>query len=82
MPFTEYLQINYLRGEIGLRRFLRNSPTSTLKLLPPFCHSSWEDKQMKGSIKQIPGINLINLINLRFDKKTKKYKLIFNKTFI
>jgi len=33
-----------LRGEIGLRRFLRNSPYLNAEAAPPFCHSSWEDK--------------------------------------
>jgi len=37
--------LNYLRGEI--------SPLNA-EAAPPFCHSSWEDKQMKGSTKQIP----------------------------
>jgi len=34
-----------LRGEI--------SPLNA-EAAPPFCHSSWEDKQMKGSTKEIP----------------------------
>jgi len=29
-------------------------PYLNAEAAPPFCHSSWEDKQMKGSTKQIP----------------------------
>jgi len=51
--------LNYLRGEI--------SPLNA-EAAPPFCHSSWEDKQMKGSTKQII-MNLKRMVKLLKIKK-------------